>query len=78
MGRKGARAGRGRIRAEVRAAGTSKPRAIWEEGIQEGASCLVRIKEGGGGPSSLESDTAWVPGSTWPGHQGMVSHWGEG
>lgn len=47
MGRKGAKAGRGRIRAEVRATGTSKPRAIWEEGIQEGASCLVRIKERG-------------------------------
>lgn len=64
MGRKGAMAGGGRIRAEVRATGASKPRAIWEEGIQEGASWLVRMKKGGGGPSSLESDTARVPGIT--------------
>lgn len=71
-------AGGGRVRAEVTVARARKPRALWEEGMWEGASCLVRMHEGGGGPSSLVSDMARVPGSTWPGHQGMACHMGVG
>lgn len=42
MGRKGAMAGRGRVRV-VRA---RKPRAVWDEWMGADASCLVRMVEG--------------------------------
>lgn len=70
MVRKGAMVGGSK--QKVRAAGARKPRAVGEEGMQEGAYCLAKMNEGGGGLSSLESDTARVPGSTWPSHQGMM------
>lgn len=60
------------VRAESENSWGKEARAAGEEGMQEGASCLAMMNEGGGGLSSLESDMARVPGSTWPSHQGMV------
>lgn len=41
---------------------------------------MVRVNEGGGDPSSLESGPARVPGSIWPSHQGRrtTQEWSEG
>lgn len=55
-----------------------KPRAVWEEGMQKDASCLVRMSKGEEGPRFLESDRARLPGSTWPGPRGTASHLGVG
>lgn len=77
MERKGGVAGGGRVRAEACIWGKEAQGSMGREDAG-GASCLVRVNEGGGDLSSLESGLARVPGSIWPGHQGTVCHTGVG